>query len=223
MSEETNKENNVAYYDILMCFTFNWKRVLGPKGTFRALPTALLGMLNEQDNSGMVMLDRYLTLLLEKDTKTIDDINYIPIPNLSPYCVDETKKEEDSKTINFILFPTAHNTIDFNQRVLITPLGGLHTYKVNQPLPISYFKEGKCFPDVSILEMMIRYDFNYIHNILILLAEQGYISYQQNPAFSTMVNNALLGNNVKSSFNTKLKLSKDKHAKIINIEDYLNK
>ena len=220
----SEKEENVAYYDILLCFTLNWRQILGPKGTFKILPTALLGMLNETDNSDSCLLDRYITLLLEKESdKTINDINYIPVPNISPYCVDEVQKEEDSNTINLVLFPTAHNDTDFSQRIILTPLGGLHTYKVNQPLPVSYFKEGKCFPEISTLEMMIRYDFNYIHGLLILLAEQAYVSYINNPAFSTIVNNTLL-NSISSTHKHHIKnLSKDKNSKIINIEDYLKK
>lgn len=219
----SEKEENVAYYDMLLCFSLNWKKVPGPRGTIKVFPTALLGMVNETDSSGMCILDKYLSLLLENESQIIDDISYIPVSNLSPYCVDQEQQDIDAKTITIMLFPTAHNTVSMKKRSIMTPLGGLHTYKINQPLPISYFKEGKCFPNVTMLEMMIRYDFNYIHNVLCVLAKQAFISYQTNPSFSTVINGVLFNKTIKPDKHKKnIKLDKN-DSKIINIEDYLNK
>ena len=217
----SEKETNVAYYDMLLCFSINWARVMNLNGTFKIVPTVLLGMINEQDDEDIHLVDRYLDLLLEKEKQEIEDVSYIPIYNLSPYCVDQEQQQLDSKTVTLLLFPTAHNTVNMNKRIIMTPLGGLQTYKVNQPLPISYFKEGKCFPDISILEMMIRYDFNYIHTTLVALAEQAFRAYQINPSFSTVINN-LVFNKTFNKSKKNIKLDKN-DSKIINIEDYLNK
>lgn len=205
-------------YHIFICYTCDW--YAGEKG--EPVPFMRFGIAPDKEISAKAKI---LTLI-EAATFIPDTARFIPVYHFPVYETTPADDLEKTAPINMLLFPVNMNpTLDASSRILRVPQGGLFTYKVNQAIPILSVDEetGVPYPDILLLDSMVRYEFNPLMDLFESLAMDHYKLYKNNKGFAQIVGEICIRDkSYEVPFPSPYKKS-DTKSKIINIQDFLQR